>query len=140
MADDLGHLAADSGHMAGDSGRMAGDSGHIARDSGHIDEDSGHLPVDSGRLTEETALQLRQLAGSVAVRRRVDRAEMMATICDLCEGRFLTSSQLADLLGRSPEGLRKRFLTPMVREGLLMQKYPAATNRPDQAYTTVGER
>jgi hypothetical protein len=25
----------------------------------------------------------------------------------------------------------------MVHEGLLRQKYPEATNRPDQAYTTV---
>ncbi len=135
-----GELVEDSPDKGTDSLGKAADSGHIVGDSGHLIADSGHTAGDSGHLTDEVGLLLRQLAGSVAVRRRVDRAEMMATICDLCEGRFLTSSQLADLLDRSPEGLRKRFLTPMVREGLLMQKYPAATNRPDQAYTTAGEQ
>ena len=117
-----------------------GDEGsQLSGMSGELAGDSGHMAGDSGQLTEETALQLRQLAGSVAVRRKVDRAEMIAIIRELCEGRFLTSSQLGDILGRSPEGLRKRFLTPMVREGRLIQRYPAATNRPDQAYTTADD-
>lgn len=61
-----------------------------------------------------------------------------ATILQLCTGRFLTASLLGQLLDRSHVGLRTRYLYPMVREGLLLQKYPQATNRPDQAYTTAG--
>jgi len=43
---------------------------------------------------------------------------------------------LAELMNRNANGLRNRFLTPLVEEGLLIRKYPAEPNRPDQAYTT----
>ena len=64
---------------------------------------------------------------------------MRATILSLCIGRFLTLRQLAELLGRNDEHLRGTYLAPMVNEGLLRQKYPQATNRPDQAYTTADD-
>ena len=62
------------------------------------------------------------------------------TIAALCTSRFLTLKQLAELLGRNDEHLRNAYLAPMVSEGLLELRYPAATNRPDQAYTAAGER
>ena len=52
----------------------------------------------------------------------------------------LTAQQLADLLNRSAEGLRKRYLAPMVRAGKLQLRYPQAPNRPDQAYTTADKK
>ena len=118
-AGELSDLASDSGHLAGDSGHMAGDSGHIGADSGHMRHDSA--PVSEG-----TTERLRRIAASIANRRRVDPERMIATISELCTGRFLTSSQLAELLGRNPEGLRRRYLTPMVRKGLLRPRYPEA--------------
>ena len=90
-------------------------------------------------MTNEDAAHLREIASPVVRRGKVDRGEMVGTILALCAERFLTPVQLASLLNRSSEGLRKRFLTPMVRDGLLRQKYPAATNRPDQAYTTADD-
>ena len=54
----------------------------------------------------------------------------------LCEGRYFTAADLAQLTKRNTNSLRNRFLKPMVDEGLLEWKYPEEPNRPDQAYTT----
>lgn len=52
----------------------------------------------------------------------------------LCRGRFLTLTQIAHQLERSEKGVRDRFITKMLKEGLLESKYPEPTH-PDQAYT-----
>ena len=121
-----------------DSGHVADDLGDLAVDLGHLASDSGNLADDLGNLADFAVLQ--RLAAPVASQGKVDSAVMVATIRALCAGRFLTAAHLAALLGRRRDGLRKRFLTPMVRDGLLRQKYQTATNRHDQAYTTAGEQ
>jgi ATP-dependent DNA helicase RecG len=52
----------------------------------------------------------------------------------LCEERWITRRQLAELLNRNEEGLRSRFLAPMVEHGRLRLRYPDKPNRVDQAY------
>jgi ATP-dependent DNA helicase RecG len=41
------------------------------------------------------------------------------------------------LAATNPQNLRARFLTPMVREGLLRLRFPDEPNHPAQAYATV---
>ena len=105
--------------------------------SSRLAGDSGHLPKSSGHLPDEILTQLRKLAGPVTNRGKVGGEEMASVITALCRGRFLTTEQLAGILGRSAEGLRKRFLTPMTREGKLRLRYPQAPNQPNQAYTAA---
>jgi ATP-dependent DNA helicase RecG len=62
---------------------------------------------------------------------------MRRTILALCRGRFLSAEDLGALLARHPNGLRQRFLTPMVAAGVLHLRHPGASNRPDQAYTAT---
>ena len=61
-------------------------------------------------------------------------------ILELCDGRYLTASDLGELMNRSSNNLRNRFLSPMVDEGFLRRKYPAEPNRPDQAYTRANRQ
>ena len=56
------------------------------------------------------------------------------TIERLCAVEELTPSQMAGLLGRSVESLKNHYLNQMVRAGLLVPKYPAKRNHPQQAY------
>ncbi len=58
----------------------------------------------------------------------------------LCNNQWLSRKQLAELLSRDSEGLRSRFLGPMVEHGLLRLRYPDKPNRVDQAYTAVGSQ
>ena len=118
----------------------AGGSSHLVGDSGHLPGDSGHLPGDSGHLSEDELSQLRSIASPVAGSGKASSGDqVMSVVSALCRGRFLTAQQLADLLNRSAEGLRKRYLTPMTRDGKLQLRYPQTPNRPDQAYTAVDE-
>lgn len=68
---------------------------------------------------------------------RVKPAETEKMIVALCDGRFLTTRQIAGLLGRGAAATRDRFLGPMVADGRLMVRFPAELTHPNQAYTTA---
>ena len=107
------------------------DSSHKA-DSSHKDvEDSSHRLEE---LPPEELAKLKAIAAP-ALRARLRPEETRSIILALCDGRYLTAADLGDLLNRSSNNLRSRFLSPMVDEGLLRRKYPDEPNRPDQAYT-----
>ncbi|MBF0429241.1 MAG: transcriptional regulator, partial [Magnetococcales bacterium] len=68
---------------------------------------------------------------------RLPPEEMKRRILELCQDRWLSKSQLAEVLDRHPDGLRSRFLTPMVESGLLRLRYPDKPNHTDQTYTST---
>lgn len=111
--------AARSLHKTGSSEHMLPRSEHNTEDSEHSDE-------------------LLQLATPARTQKRLQPNEMERIILELCRGRWLTRNQLAGLLERNPDGLRSRFLTPMVAHGRLRLRYPDKPNRADQAYS-VGD-
>ena len=82
--------------------------------------------------------RLLRIAAPARSQQRLPPQQMEAIILDLCRERWLTRNQLAELLARHPDGLRQRFLNPMVTHGLLCLRYPDKPNRTDQAYTTNG--
>jgi ATP-dependent DNA helicase RecG len=63
--------------------------------------------------------------------------QLKGIIQQLCEGRWLATSELAALVDRDADKLQSRFLTAMVRVGVLELRFPDVRNRPDQAYRTV---
>ena len=44
--------------------------------------------------------------------------------------------RIAELLHRHLNGIRRRYMTPMVKEGLLCLKFENEPNRTDRPYTT----
>jgi ATP-dependent DNA helicase RecG len=58
-------------------------------------------------------------------------------VVSLCQGRWLSARQLAELLGRDPESLQTKVLASLVRSGRLRLRHPGVPNRPDQAYQSV---
>jgi ATP-dependent DNA helicase RecG len=120
---DAGHSLHKDGssiHKAGDSVHKGGNSAHKAGDSEHSDD----------------LLAIALLARN---QQRLQPEEMERIILGLCQGRWLTRNQLAELLDRHPDGLRSRFLTPMVAHDRLRLRYPDKPNRADQAYTAQAE-
>jgi hypothetical protein len=95
--------------------------------------------VDSSHKLEELSTEeltkLKVVAAPAFFGARLPPEETRQIILGLCDGRYLTAADLAELMNRNPSSLRSRFLTPMVEEGLLIRKYPEEPNRPDQAYT-----
>lgn len=141
----LGRLCAD-GMLVSDKRRRwttyqiatlpAGDSSHLEGDSPHIEEGLPTHRANSPHMgTELDPLEV--IAAPVASSRRASPEAITKVILELCMGRFLTAEQLGQLLHRNPNGLRDRYLTPLLAAGRLRLRFSAATNRPDQAYTAV---
>lgn len=100
--------------------------------SSHSTEDSLHLL----QLKDE----LKRLAQSVTKKQRARQTEMQDMIYKLCTERYLDVEYLAKILHRNKNGLRNRYLTPMVEKGLLQLRYPESPNSPSQAYIAIAKR
>jgi len=120
-------------------GRLTVDSSHKEGDSSHKADSTHNGGWDPSQRLEdmdpETLEELKRIALPAQTSGRLQPEETRRLISELCGGRFLTVAHLGELLNRNPAGLRMRFLTPMVEEGLLRLRYPDRPNRPDQAYT-----
>ena len=55
-------------------------------------------------------------------------------ILALCKYKEVSSSELATYLKRDKKRLIRKFLTPMIEEGILVYKYPQMLGHPRQAY------
>ena len=55
------------------------------------------------------------------------------------KGKWFSRAEIAKLMGRNAEDLRKRFINPLVLEGLLQKRYPDKPNSKEQAYRTVSK-
>ena len=114
-------------------------------DSFPLPGNSSPLPADSSPLSTEgeesppIGEEWKAAAVKVAGKGKVSREEMEAAVLELCRGRHLTLTELAQLLNRAPASLRNKTLTPMIKGGRLRYRYPDNPNRPDQAYTTVDD-
>ncbi len=123
-------------HSPVDSTHKAADSTHKA-DSTHSGEWDPSQPL--GHLPSEVLEELRRIADPAQRSGRLPLEESQGLILELCRGRFLTAAHLGDLMNRNPDGLRSRFLKPMVDDGRLRLRYPDKPNRPDQAYSSSME-
>lgn len=87
---------------------------------------------------EENPAQMSQLPESVLKvksSKKVSQEEMEAAICDLCRNRWVTSVEMAGILGREKRTLL-RILRSMVLHHVLKAK-EEQTNHPQQAYQTA---
>ena len=107
--------------------------GHSLHKGGHSLHKGGHsLYKPEASDTEWDALL--EVAEPARQSKRLSNPQMESILLKLCEKHWLTRRKLAELLDRNEEGLRSRFLAPMVAHGLLCLRYPDKPNRVDQAY------
>lgn len=128
--------------VAEDSPQFGHDALHLQEDSPHLVGDSPQLPSNSPQLNRLAGLSpevqgLLPLADPARKNKKLPTDQLKGIIRQLCEVRWLATSELAALVDRDAEKLQSRFLTAMVREGVLELRYPDVRNRPDQAYRTV---
>ncbi|WP_353929865.1 RNA-binding domain-containing protein [Okeanomitos corallinicola TIOX110] len=106
-------------------------SDHLNDSSDHLDDSSDHLDDSSDHLQK-----LVTIATPVRDKRKVSKQLMEEIILKICQNQYLTQQQLANILNRSPHTLRTSYLTPMVKNNLLILKYPDTPTHPHQSYLT----
>jgi ATP-dependent DNA helicase RecG len=102
--------------------------------------ESGPLAGESGPLGREDLPKTPKkpdLVELVAKKGKATPAEVEGAILILCAKEFRTNEQIAKRLNRDPDRIRKLFLAPMVKNGVLRLKFPGTPNRPGQAYVTA---
>ena len=113
-------------------------SEHSRARSEHLDSSSEHLAASSGHSSTDDPTrdpELLRLAEPVRSTRKTTPDTVRSTILSLCSDRFLTLNQLAELLDRSADGIRQRFVKPMVdEEKVLERRFPRQPNHEQQAY------
>ena len=65
------------------------------------------------------------------------REELRSRILETCATKYLSVAELAALLGRSEATIRINYVSPMVKDGLLEERYPETPTHPKQAYRTA---
>ncbi|HHR5849196.1 TPA: RNA-binding domain-containing protein [Providencia alcalifaciens] len=71
-----------------------------------------------------------------ANKRKLKKSQTMSMILLLSMRSFLTVRDLSNLLGRHPKSLRRDFLAPLIKDGLLRLAYPTSPTHSDQGYRT----
>ena len=125
VAEDSPQSGTDSLHLEADSPQSSPQWGG---DSPQFDRLAGLLPEIQGLLS---------IAEPARRNKKLPVDQLKDVIQQLCEGRWLATSELAALVDRDADKLQSRFLTAMVKSGALELRYPDVRNRPDQAYRTV---
>jgi predicted HTH transcriptional regulator len=102
-------------------------SQHLAASSQHLIPSSQHLE------------RLKDVAVLVRNKRKVSREQMISVILALCEGCYISSRELAELVQRAPDSLRNHYLNELVGEGKLELMYPDKPSDPRQRYRTKAQ-
>ncbi|MBC3831730.1 putative DNA binding domain-containing protein [Undibacterium amnicola] len=117
-----------------DDSKKVVDFNTLTDSSGGLSGRSGGFNNSSGGLSE---LQL--LAEPVASKKKVSKEVVVKTILELCQDKACTLGELASLLKRSTNVIRKDYLQPMLKAKQLFYKYPTKPNHPEQAYRSAKE-
>jgi ATP-dependent DNA helicase RecG len=142
VAGDSPQLDEDSRHLEGDSPQsspqLPGDSPQFGGDSPQFGGDSPQFDRLAGLSAE--VLALLPLAEPARKNKKLAVPQLKIVIGQLCAGQWLSTSELAALVDRDADKLQTRFLTAMVKDGMLELRHPDVRNRPDQAYRAVVKR
>ncbi|MBT3404165.1 MAG: hypothetical protein HN421_10710 [Gammaproteobacteria bacterium] len=113
-----------------------GSSVHNSDSSVHNSDSSVHND-DSSVHNNQTWEQLQQISQPARDKHRLPNSQVEQLITELCNQNWLTKRELGTLLERNTDGLRSRYLTPMVSQGKLKLRYPDTPNHQNQAYQAI---
>ncbi len=98
----------------------------------YMQQNSVHSSVHN-----EDFARLQQIAQPARDNKRLPPETLEAILIQLCQGHWLTRTELAKLVNRNPDSLRYRYLSPLVAQGRLKLRYSDTPNHSHQAYTAA---
>lgn len=90
-------------------------------------------------LTEPTLKKLHEIAKKPRVKKRVSRDVMETVLLNLCKNQYVSISVLSELVLRTPDLLRKNYLSKLVKAKTLELAFPLELSSPKQAYIYILE-
>lgn len=90
-------------------------------------------PTDAIRVPDLPQPLARQLT-HLKLKKRLQPEEQRAMIIELCDWKPLSATQISDLLGKQTKYIAQHFLSPMIKDGLLVYTHPEMINHPQQKY------
>lgn len=105
------------------------------------DEGKGHQ-FDKHLEPEEQLTNLPQNLQELVTTlgKKTSLEHLRKVILALCEWRDMTPAALAEILQRDRKRLVRKHLTPMIKEGIIVYKYPKMLGHPGQAYKAANKK
>lgn len=110
---------------------------HMGGSLVHLTASLVHLEGSSDRLIDDPDIlsELQEIARPISSTGKASRELIEETILRLCDDRYLTIDELAVLLDRNKGSLWSRYISLMIADGRLIQKYRNVPSHPNQKYT-----
>ncbi|BFU60937.1 MULTISPECIES: RNA-binding domain-containing protein [Rodentibacter] len=117
---------------------LASENPELASENPELGPENPELDLDTETSQQWQQLKLiaSKLQGDV---RNIGKEKFVDGILQLCQSGYISLSDLALLLNKKADTLRKSYLNQLVKENKLELAYPTAKNHPKQAYKTVGQ-
>ena len=88
-------------------------------------------------LSDDMLMSLQSIVVSAQVRGRFTPEQSKSIVLQICQKQFMSSSILKHFLNREIDTIRRKYLSPLLKEGLLELAYPKTLQHPSQAYRTT---
>ena len=90
-----------------------------------------------GDLSNDMLLNLQSIVASARAKGRFTPEQSKSIVLQICQRQFMSSSILKHFLNREIDTIRRKYLSPLLKEGLLELAYPKTLQHPSQAYRTT---
>ena len=90
-----------------------------------------------GDLSNGMLLNLQSIVASARAKGRFTPEQSKSIVLQICQKQFMSSSILKHFLNREIDTIRRKYLSPLLKEGLLELAYPKTLQHPSQAYRTT---
>ena len=71
--------------------------------------------------------------------REHDHEKVESIVLEICQTQFAKATHVAQLLNKGEDYIKRKYLSPMIKEGKLTYLHPDMINHPEQAYKAVIE-
>jgi len=121
-------------HESSDKGHQVSGKEHQVNAKEHqLQDELGH-----NVLLETMPESLKM--GVASLGKKASPERLQAVIIALCAWQDMTAAQLTYILQRDKKRLVRKFLSPMIKDGVLVYKYPQMHGHPQQSYRTNDSR
>lgn len=111
------------------------------QDKGESLQDSTPSLQDTVRLADlKIPAELKGRLLHFTLGKRADPAEVRTMIVELCRHGPFSRELIAAIIKRDPAYVAQNYLSPLLKEGLLVLEYPHAPSHPEQRYLTLKKK